>query len=581
MRRLRLPVILFALLFALWNGPCAGASPQGRIPRDEVLAKVNDEIITVGRFQDHLKEQKITSAGRDEDEERKGDLLRELIRQIRIEQRAAEMDLESDSRFIRDRDDHMRDFLLDYMYKKEIVEKIEVGDQEVEDHYQKYLDEDFLIPEEVEVRDLLIRVQADSTQENYRKKVKKAEKEARKQIKELNTRAQAGEDFAELCTQHSQAGAASRSGKLGFIKRGQMSPQFDSAAFSLRDIGDVSEPVRDVQGYHLIQLLDRKEKSYQELDSTLFEGIRAYLEREKTEQAKIRFVDSLKNEAGITYNLTVLSDAESPFDSSMWVMTYCEEETVRFTQYQRFLPSYKFDLGRDSLSVEEKKGMLFNYMALHVILEKEARKRGYADLVEYRAEERAFTIERAKELVIAGRVRRDFPPPSMEELEAYYEDHKIDFPALGVPVHVYHIVFDDSQAAAEVLDSIEQGADFEQMAKKYFPGEPEIKDVAYDLGFITEGEMPDEFYTAALSLTKGEFSQPVRTKWGYHLIKVVEKKEEEGTTFSDIVPRIRGAIDLAKGRKHMADWEKNLIEEADVWIDEKLLNEVELPKPEG
>jgi parvulin-like peptidyl-prolyl isomerase len=581
MRKLIVPFVFPALLVVVWNGLCTGTPPQGEISRDEILAEVNGEIITAGRFQDHLKEQKITSAGPDEDEKRKADLLRELIRQIRIEQRAAEMNLESDPRFARDRDDHMRDFLLDYMYKKEVVEKVEVSDQEVEDHYQRYLDEDFLIPEEVEVRDLLIRVQADSTQKNYRKKVKKAEKEARKQIKELHKRAQAGEDFAELCTQHSQAGAASRSGKLGFIKRGQMSPQFDSVAFSLRDIGDVSEPVRDVRGYHLIQLLDRKEKSYQELDSTLFEGIRAYLEREKTEQAKNRFVDSLKNEVGIAYNLDVLSDEESSFDSSMWVMTYCEEETVRFTEYQRFLGSYKFDLGRDSLSVVEKKGMLFNYMALHVILEKEARKRGYADLVEYRAEERAFTIERARELVIAGRVKRDFPPPSMEEMEAYYADHKIDFPALGVPVHVYHIVFDDSQAAAEVLDSIEQGADFEQMARKFFPGEPEIKDVAYDLGFITEGEMPDEFYTAALSLQEGEVGQPVRTKWGYHLIKVVEKKGEEGTTFSDIIPRIQGAINLAKGRKHMADWEKNLIEEADVRIDEDFLRKIKLPKPEG
>jgi parvulin-like peptidyl-prolyl isomerase len=564
MRRLSIPVVLFALVFVPWNGVCAGASPQGKIPRDEVLAKVNDEVITVGEFYDYLEEKKVTSVGPDEDEKRKGDLLRELIRQIRIEQRAAQMNLESDALFVRDRDDHMRDFLLDYMYKKEIVEKVEVTDQEVEDHYQRYLDEDFLIPEEVEVRDLLIRVQADSTQKNHRKELRKAEKEARKQIEELHREAQSGEDFAELCRQYSQAATGSRSGKLGFIKRGQMSAQFDSAAFSLREIGDISEPVRDLQGYHLIQLLDRKEKSYQELDSALFEGIRGYLQREKTERAKIRFVDSLKNEADIAYNLDVLSDEESSFDSSMWVMTYCDDETVRFSEYQRFLPSYKFDLGIDSLSVDEKKRMLFNNMALHVILEKEARKRGYADLVEYKAEKRAFTMERAKELVIAERVKRDFPPPSMEEMRAYYE-----------------IVFDDSQAAAEVLDSIEQGADFEQMARRHFPGEPEIKDVAYDLGFITQGEMPDEFYTAALSLSEGEVSQPVKTKWGYHLIKVVEKKEEEGTTFSDIIPRIKGAINLAKGRKYMVDWEKNLIEEADVRIDEKLLREVKLPKPEG
>ena len=581
MRKLCVPIVFCALLLVMWDGLCTGAPPRREISRDEVLARVNDEIITVGRFHDYLKNQKMTSTGPDEDEKKKGDWLGKLIRQIRIEQRAAGMDLEPNSRFVRDRDDHMRDFVLEYMYRKEIVEKIEVTDREVEDHYQQYLDEDFLIPEEVEVRDLLIRVQVDSTRKDYSKRLKKAEKEAKKKIKELHRKARAGEDFAELCRQHSQAGAPSRSGKLGFIKRGQMFPPFDSAAFSLSEIGEISEPVRDVRGYHLIQLLDRKEKSYQELDSTLFEGIRGYLEREETERAKNHFIDSLKNEVGIAYNLDILKDEESSFDSSMWVMTYCEEETIRFIEYERFLSGYKFDLGLDSLTVEEKKGMLFNHMALHIILEKEARKRGYADLLEYRAEERAFTLERARERVIAERVRRDFPPPSMEEMEAYYQAHKIDFPALGMPIHVYHIVFDDSQEATEVLNQIEQGADFEETARRCFPGEPEIKDVAYDLGFITEGEMPDEFYAAALSLQEGEVSQPVKTKWGYHLIKVVEKKEEEATAFSDIIPRIKGAINLAKGRKHIVDWEKNLIEEAEVWIDEELLKKVKLPKPEG
>ncbi|MGB2770145.1 MAG: peptidylprolyl isomerase [Candidatus Zixiibacteriota bacterium] len=581
MRKLTVPFVFCALLLVMWDGLCTGAPPGREIPRDEVLARVNDEIITVGRFRDYLNKQKMTSTDPDEDEKKKGDWLQKFVRQIRIEQRAAEMDLESNPRFVRDRDDNMRDFLLEYMYRKEILEKIEVTDQEVEDHYQQYLDEDFLIPEEVEVRDLLIRVHADSTRKDYRKRLKEAEKEAKKKIKELHKKARAGEDFAELCGQHSQAGAPSRSGKLGFIKRGQISPPFDSAAFSLSEIGEISEPVKDVRGYHLIQLLDRKERSYQELDSALFEGIKGYLEREKTERAKNHFIDSLKNEVGIAYNLDILKDEESFFDSSMWVMTYCEKETIRFIEYERFLSGYKFDLGLDSLTVEEKKRMLFNHMALHIILEKEGRKRGYADLLEYRAEERAFAIERAKERVIAERVRRDFPPPSMEEMEAYYQAHKIDFPALGMPVHVFHIVFDDSQEATEVLNQIEQGADFEETARRCFPGEPEIKDVAYDLGFITKGEMPDEFYAAALSLQEGEVSQPVKTKWGYHLIKVVEKKEEEATAFSDIIPRIKGAINLAKGRKHIADWEKNLIEEADVWIDEELLKKVKLPKPEG
>lgn len=580
MKRLLFPVIFFILPLFSWNDFCISAPPKKEISRDEVLAKVNGEPLTVGRFYDYLKESKITSSNPEEDQRTKEDELHQLIREILIDQRIASFDLESDSICVIRRDNHMRDFLLDYMYQKDIVGKIEVTDQEVRDHYQEYKEEDFLIPEEVQVRDLLIRVRADSTQKDYRKRLKKADKEAKKKIKKLYKKATAGEDFADLCKQYSQAGVPDITGNLGFIQKGQISPEFDSVAFSLKETGDISKPVRDHRGYHLIQLLDRKEKSHYELDSTLFEGIREFLKNEKIKETAKNFADSLKNEAGFEYNWEILNTDESSFDKNIWVFRFGEKDTIRFGEYEAVLGGYRFNLGKDSLTIQDKKDLLTNYLALPVILKKEAQKRGYADVVEYQVEERAITLGEAERKVLAQRIKKDFPPPTMEEMEAYYQAHKIDFPSLGVPVHVYHIIFDDSLEAVKVLNQIKQGADFVQMAKKYFPGEPEIKDVAYDLGFITQGEMSDGFYHTALNLKEGEVSPPVKTNWGFHLIQVVEKKEE-GTTFEEIIPAIKRAINVKKGRKHIADWEKNLFEESDVWINKKLLKKLKLPKPEG
>jgi peptidyl-prolyl cis-trans isomerase C len=580
MKRLIFPVLFCALLFLFWNDLCRSQSPQQDISRDEVLAVVKDETITVGRFLDYLQMQKITSINPEEDQRRKEDELQKLIREIRIDQRAASLNLESDSLFVRRRDNNMRDFILSYMYQKDVSDRVEVTDQEVKDYYQSHLEEDFLIPEEVQVRDLLIRVQADPDQKDYHKRLKKAEKEAKEKIEEFHQRIKAGEDFTDLCREHTQAGIPQNAGNLGFIKRGQISSEFDAVAFLLKEKGEISEPVKDYQGYHLIQLLDKKEKSYQKLDSTLFEGIREYLRDEEIRRATWDFIDSLKNEAGFVYNMEILSEDESSPDENEWVVSFGEEDTIRWGQYERALGRLKFNLRRDNLTLEEKKSLLSDQLALPIILEKEARKRGYAGSVEYQAEERAFTMGEARRRVIAERVKEDFPPPSMEEMQAYYQAHKIDFPPLGVPVHVYHIVFDDSQEAVQVSDQIKQGADFVETAKKYFPGEPEIKDIAYDLGFITQGEMPDEFYSAALELKEGEVSQPVKTQWGFHIIKMVERKEG-GTTFTDIIPKIQGAINLDKGRKHLAEWEKNLIEQANVEIDRKLLRELKLPKPEG
>ena len=580
MNRLKLS-ISFSIFFLLVGINFCTSAPQSKeIPRDQVLAKVNGEPVTVGGFYDFLKESRATSKQLEGKQKTKEEMLHGLIREIILNQKAALLDLSSDSGFVMRRDDHMRQFLLESMYQKEIVEKALVSDQEVKDHYEKYKEQDFLIPEKVQVRDLLILVQADSTQKDYQRKLKKAAQSALKRIKELDQKASAGEDFAELCKQYSERTGTDLSGNLGFIQKGKQSPQFDSVAFSLQKIGEISKPVRDYQGHHLIQLLGRIEKSYKELDSTLFEGIREYLKREWINKTAKSFIDSLKNTTQFTYNDKILNSSESSSDQSLWVLAFGDGDTIRFELFDAASGEYKYNLGKDSLTMEEKKDVLVNYLALPVILEKEAKKRGYADLVEYQAEKRTFTLEEAKTRVQAERVKKDFPPPTPEEIDAYYQAHKIDFPSLGMPIHVYHIVFQDSIQAVEVLNQINQGADFVEMAKKYFPGESEIKDVAYDLGFISQGEMPEEFYQSALKLKDGEVSQPVKTNWGFHLIKMVERKEKV-TSFTDIIPQIERAINLEKGRNHIAEWEKNLFEQGNVWINQKLLQKLELPKPEG
>ncbi|NIN01422.1 MAG: hypothetical protein GTO24_26020, partial [candidate division Zixibacteria bacterium] len=91
---------------------------------------------------------------------------------------------------------------------------------------------------------------------------------------------------------------------------------------------------------------------------------------------------------------------------------------------------------------------------------------------------------------------------------------------------------------------------------------------------------PDEFYQTALGLEEGEISGPVKTRWGFHLIKLIEKKQK-GNTFADIVPAVQRAINLEKGRKYLVEWEENLFNQADIWINKRLLKKIELPKPEG
>jgi foldase protein PrsA len=262
-----------------------------------------------------------------------------------------------------------------------------------------------------------------------------------------------------------------------------------------------------------------------------------------------------------------------------WALITNDRDTIRFNYYVSKIGWYKDEMGKDSLTLKDKKDLLGNFLAVPMILIREAEKKGYRDSIDYQVEERAFILDEARDKVEAEKIKKDFPPLTREELEAYYQAHKTDYPPLGIPVHVYHIIFDDSLKAVEVLNQIRNGADFVELAKKYYPGEPEIKDVAYDLGFITQGQMPKNFYEKALSLNEGEVSEPVRTEWGFHLIKVVEK-EKEGKSFEDILPKIEEDLKWKKINEHKENWEKSLFDEAKIWIDQKLLKEFQLDKPE-
>ncbi len=78
-------------------------------------------------------------------------------------------------------------------------------------------------------------------------------------IKELSNRANKGEDFATLASLYSEDPASiDKGGELGFVNRGDLDPNFEGAAFSLKVPGQISDVVESSFGYHIIQLIERR-----------------------------------------------------------------------------------------------------------------------------------------------------------------------------------------------------------------------------------------------------------------------------------------------------------------------------------
>ncbi|PIN75975.1 peptidylprolyl isomerase [Candidatus Woesearchaeota archaeon CG10_big_fil_rev_8_21_14_0_10_37_12] len=89
-------------------------------------------------------------------------------------------------------------------------------------------------------------------------------------------------------------------------------------------------------------------------------------------------------------------------------------------------------------------------------------------------------------------------------------------------VHAKHILVKTEQEASAIRFDLNQGKSFEEIAKEKSLCPSGKK--GGDLGWFGRGQMVKEFESAAFSLSVGELSKPVKTQFGWHLIKVEEKK---------------------------------------------------------
>jgi peptidyl-prolyl cis-trans isomerase C len=108
-------------------------------------------------------------------------------------------------------------------------------------------------------------------------------------------------------------------------------------------------------------------------------------------------------------------------------------------------------------------------------------------------------------------------------------------------VHARHILVADEATAKKVIGELKAGGDFNALAAKYST-DPAAKNGG-DLGFFKKGDMVPEFATAAFALKPGEYTQtPVHTQFGWHIIKVEEKRAAPPPTLEQARDEIRQQI---------------------------------------
>ncbi|MCP3982002.1 MAG: hypothetical protein GY716_22080 [bacterium] len=141
--------------------------------------------------------------------------------------------------------------------------RVSVGDAAVDAYYRENPD-DFRIPAEVNIREIVLLARDDAAKE-----------ERRGEAEEVRNRAASG-DFAALATEVSEAGTKGDGGALGPLMRGELSKQLEDAAFSLQ-VGDVSAVMETEYGFHIVKVESRTEDGLTPVEEVR-EELRVWLE---------------------------------------------------------------------------------------------------------------------------------------------------------------------------------------------------------------------------------------------------------------------------------------------------------------
>ncbi len=222
-----------------------------------------------------------------------------------------------------------------------------------------------------------------------------------------------------------------------------------------------------------------------------------------------------------------------------------------------------------TLASQRKKDFLEDLISEQLLYE-EALKRGLSR----DAEIKELLNEAKKKILVAKLIEietRKKASVSDGEIKAYYEAHKDEF-VTPLRLRASHILVDAEAKAKEILQKLSEGADFAQLAAQY--SKDPSKDKGGDIGYFSKGQLIPEFENVCFNLEVGKISDIVKTQFGYHIIKLTERRESGSRELSDVKDEIEKDLKGQAEREGFERLIKDLRSKSRITINESLLKEV-------
>lgn len=208
-------------------------------------------------------------------------------------------------------------------------------------------------------------------------------------------------------------------------------------------------------------------------------------------------------------------------------------EVIRQSTLQLLIDEIKAQDNKKLRTVEERQQFLENIIEQKMMAD-EARRLGLDQNPEVKLRiqhwldiilAKAYYTELRKGLVL-----------SPDEVKAYYDAHPQAFEA-PEQIHVKHIIVGTRAAAEKAMAELDTGRTFEAVAQEI--NMDASKERGGDIGWYPRGRLVPELETAAFALQKGEVSDIVQTRFGFHIIKLEDRRASQVKPFADVQEEVR------------------------------------------
>jgi len=214
------------------------------------------------------------------------------------------------------------------------------------------------------------------------------------------------------------------------------------------------------------------------------------------------------------------------------------------------------DVGSEmqAVSPEAKREQLISYLADIIMVTQAADKKNLADNPDFK---RRLAFLRNK-LLMGYELQQEAKTAVTDEALHQTYDEAVKSMAGQEEVRARHILVESEDEAKALLDQLKNGADFATLAKEKSkdPGAAE----GGDLGYFTKDQMVPEFADVAFKMYPGQLSNPVKTQFGWHVIKVEDRRTKQPPEFD----KVKDQIEAFLARKAQTDFITKLRQSAKV-----------------